>query len=63
MKHGLKRVPYRTQEELLDAMAALDAFQNEIDLGKAMIDNAKSHIAKGLQVGTIRQQTGESPEA
>jgi len=50
-----KRVPYRTQEELLDAMAALDAFENEVDLGKAMIENAKAHIAKGLQVGTNRE--------
>ncbi len=51
-----KRVPYRTQEELLDAMAALDAFENEVDLGKAMINNAKAHIAKGLQVGTNREE-------
>jgi predicted Holliday junction resolvase-like endonuclease len=50
-----KRVPYRTQEELLDAMAALDAFENEVDLGKAMIENAKAHIAKGLQVGTKQE--------
>ena len=51
-----KRVPYRTQEELLDAMAALDAFENEVDLGKTMIVNAKAHIAKGLQVGTNREE-------
>lgn len=51
-----KRVPYRTQEELLDAMAALDAFDREVDLGKAMIHNAKAHIAKGLEIGTKREE-------
>lgn len=50
-----QRLPYRSQEEILDAMAALDALQHELSFKNNLVDNAKAHLSKSMQVGTTRE--------
>lgn len=50
-----QRLPYRSQEEILDAMAALDALQHELNFKNNLVDNAKAHLTKSMQVGTTRE--------
>lgn len=50
-----QRLPHRSQEEILDAMAALDALQHELAFRNNLVDNAKAHLTKSMQVGTTRE--------
>ena len=51
-----KRMPYAAYEELLNAMAALDVHEREIDFEKSVMENAKAHLTKAMSAGTKREQ-------
>jgi len=51
-----KRMPYAAYEELLNAMAALDVHEREIDFEKSIMENAKAHLAKAMSTGTKREE-------
>jgi len=53
-----KRMPYEAYDSTLDAMAALDALEHEEDFRQNLIQNAKAHLIKSMQVGT-KNQKGE----
>lgn len=47
-----RRMPYAAYEHLLDAMAAIDAEEREVDLKRVFLDNAKAHMTRAMQAGT-----------
>ena len=51
-----KRMPYAAYEELLNAMAALDVHEREIDFEKSVMENAKAHLTKAMSAGTKREE-------
>lgn len=51
-----QRLPYRSFEELLDAMAALDKELEERSFYNSLLENAKGHIANAMKVGTKREK-------
>ena len=51
-----RRMPLRSQDDVLNAMAALDAWIHEAKFGENIIENAKGHLAKSLAVGTKREE-------
>lgn len=51
-----KRMPHASQEEILDGMAALEVLMREFTFGVDVVENAKAHFAKALQVGTKREE-------
>lgn len=50
-----QRLPYKAFEDLLNAMAALDKEQTEMEFHVSLIDNARGHIANAMKVGTNRE--------
>jgi len=40
-----KRLPYRSADEIENAMAALNAIQFDLNFKQDMIDNARTHLA------------------
>ena len=50
------RLPHRSQEELLNAMAVLDKELEERNFYNSLIENAHGHIANALSVGTKREK-------
>lgn len=50
-----KRMPYESYEHILDAMAALDAEEREIEIKRIFIENARSHMTQAVSVGTKRE--------
>lgn len=50
-----RRMPYAAYEEVLNAMAALDVHEREIDFEKSIMENAKAHLAKAMETGTKRE--------
>jgi len=46
------RLPYKSFEELLDAMAALDIELETRKLQTDFLENAKGHITNAMKVGT-----------
>ena len=55
-KANLQRLPYKSFEELLDAMAALDIEITERKLQTDFLENARGHIANAMKVGTKREK-------
>ncbi len=51
-----QRLPYKSFEELLDAMAALDIELETRKLQTDYLENVKGHIANAMTVGTKREQ-------
>jgi len=47
-----QRLPYKSFEELLDAMAALDVELESRKLQTDFLENARGHIANAMKVGT-----------
>jgi len=50
-----QRLPYKSFEELLDAMAALDVELESRKLQTDFLENARGHIANAMTVGTKRE--------
>lgn len=51
-----QRLPYKSFEELLDAMAALDIELETRKLQTDYLENVKGHIANAMKVGTKREK-------
>ena len=51
-----KRMPYQSQEELIDAMTAISLYLEERKIQDTFIENAAGHITNALAVGTKREQ-------
>lgn len=51
-----KRMPYQSQEELIDAMTAISLYLQERKIQDTFIENAAGHITNALAVGTKREQ-------
>jgi hypothetical protein len=47
-----RRMPYLAYEHLLDAMAAIDAEEREVEIKRVFLDNAKAHMTQAMQAGT-----------
>ena len=52
---NVQRLPYKSFEELLDAMAALNKEIEERKFQTSLIENAAGHIANAMKVGTKRE--------
>jgi hypothetical protein len=50
-----QRLPYRSYEEILNAMAALDKELSERNFYTSLIENAKGHLANAMKAGTKRE--------
>lgn len=50
-----QRLPYKSFEELLNAMSALDKEIEERKFQTSLIENAAGHIANAMKVGTKRE--------
>lgn len=55
-KANLQRLPYRSYEELLNAMAAIDKELGERSFYISLLENAKGHIANAMKAGTKREK-------
>lgn len=51
-----QRLPYRSFDEIINAMAALDALEHEESFKQSLIQNAKGHLAKSMAIGTKREE-------
>ena len=51
-----QRLPYKSFEELLNAMAALDVELSERKLQTDFLENARGHIANAMKAGTKRDK-------
>lgn len=51
-----KRMPYQSQEELIDAMTAIILYLQERKIQDSFIENAAGHITNALAVGTKREK-------
>lgn len=51
-----KRMPYQSQEELIDAMTAISFYLQERKIQDTFIENAAGHITNALAVGTKREK-------
>jgi hypothetical protein len=51
-----QRLPFKAQEEMLDAMAALDRITMDMDVLMAIKENARAHIINAMQVGTKKEK-------
>lgn len=58
---GNKRLPYEAADELLDAMAVLDAAREKRLIEVEYVDNVRAHLAKALETGTKRAGTSPAP--
>lgn len=52
---NLQRLPYRSYEEMLNAMAALDKEIEERKFQTSLLENAAGHIANAMKAGTKRE--------
>lgn len=55
-KANCQRLPYKSFQELLDAMVAIDKELEERNFYNSLLENAKGHIANAMAVGTKRQK-------
>lgn len=53
---GKMRLPFRSQDEMLNALAAIDALEHEQAFKNNLLENAKAHVIKAMQVGTKREE-------
>lgn len=53
---NLQRLPYKSYEEILNAMAALDKEMTERTFYNSLIENAKAHLTNAMSAGTKREQ-------
>jgi len=53
---SLQRIPFRSQEELLDTMAAISRYMEERKIQDTFIENAAGHITNAMRVGTKREK-------
>lgn len=53
---NLQRLPYRSFEEILNGMAALEILEREADFKTEVIKNAKEHFSNAMKVGTKREK-------
>jgi hypothetical protein len=51
-----QRLPYKSFEELLDAMAALDKEIEERKFQTSLLENVAGHIANAMKVGTKQEK-------
>lgn len=56
---SLQRLPYKSFEELLNAMAALDKEIEERKFQTSLLENAAGHITNAMSVGTKRETRNE----
>lgn len=59
-KANAMRLPYKSFEELLNAMAALDKEIYERNFQTSLLENATGHIANAMAIGTKREKQNES---
>lgn len=52
----LQRLPYKSFEEILNGMAALDILEQEADFKTEVIRNAKAHFSNAMTAGTKREK-------
>lgn len=55
-KANCQRLPYKSFQELLDAMIALDKEIEERKFQTSLLENAAGHIANAMSVGTKREK-------
>lgn len=55
-KANRQRLPYKSFEEILNGMAALDVLERETDFKQNVIANAKAHFSKAMAAGTKREE-------
>ena len=53
---NLQRLPFRSYEEILNAMAALDKELEERNFYNSLIENAKGHLTNAMSAGTKREK-------
>lgn len=58
-----KRMPYEAAEEVIDAMAVLDAAEEKNLLQLEYVQNVKAHLAKALQTGTVAARAATTGDA
>lgn len=51
-----QRLPYKSFEEILNGMAALDVLERETEFKTNVIQNAKAHFSKAMAAGTNREK-------
>lgn len=49
------RLPYRSFEEILNGMAALEVLEREAEFKSDVIQNAKAHFTNAMATGTKRE--------
>lgn len=52
---NLQRLPYKSFEEILNGMAALEILEREADFKQDLIQNAKAHFVNAMASGTKRE--------
>lgn len=52
---NMQRLPHRSLEELINAMAAIDKEIEERKFQTSLLENAAGHIANAMKAGTKRQ--------
>lgn len=55
-KANNQRLPYRSFEEILNGMAALEILEREESFKQDVIQNAKAHFANAMAAGTKREK-------
>jgi hypothetical protein len=55
-KANIQRLPYKSFEEILNGMAALEVLERETDFKKDVIQNAKAHFTSAMAAGTRREK-------
>jgi len=54
-KANLLRLPYKSFDEILNGMAALEILEREANFKQDVIANAKAHFTKAMAAGTKRE--------
>lgn len=52
---NLQRLPYKSFEEILNGMAALEVLEREAEFKTDVIANAKAHFVNAMAAGTKRE--------
>jgi hypothetical protein len=52
---NLQRLPYKSFEEILNGMAALEILEREAEFKTDVIQNAKAHFVNAMAAGTKRE--------
>jgi hypothetical protein len=55
-KANVQRLPYKSFEEILNGMAALDILERESEFKRDVIANAKAHFTNAMSTGTKREK-------